>query len=1284
MKTSDLGRSRRNGQFSRIEFHSAISSCRGGNPQPLPAIRPRFRTNCFRSGRHPGGWLWIPAVILIFVCMGVFSSSARGQLYSGSITGVATDQSGAAIPEARVTLTDAGKGYTYEVTTDNVGRYVLRSLPPSTYNLAIERTGFKTHVQDGITLAVDQNLTLDVVLQVGSALQSVKVTATPPVLSSQDAVTGQELNRTFINDLPLIQRSVFDLAYLSPGITQVSGGVTGGGIANNFISNGGRNATADILIDGVTTTNIEQESGIQIPLYTPSIDAVQEFKVQQSNFSADIGFSGATVVNMVTRSGTSEFHGSAYDFLRNNVLTANDWFNNASGLELAARRRNVFGATVGGPIRKGKTFFFFDYEGVRDRQAHTLRQGVPSALERTGDFGELCGYAGGTFDANGMCSSGDGQLWDPYSSVYDPSAGGPVRGQFIPFNNMATYQSPGNPNLVGTSLDLTTPGNAHAGNLIDPVAFKMTQFYPLPNLRVGQAGYDPYNNWISTATTPSNSDQWDIKVDHSFSENDRTSLKFSRSVSNSRLPNCFHNPGDACSNGPNTSSSHLFSLTHTHTFNPRTLLNATFGVARSYGLTGAGGLADYPGYDPVKELGLPEYLTRSGVPSTPSIYISDYAQAGNVNTLGTQPWGYYRNGNETFHLLTSLNRIQSRHDLKFGWEGRMHRMGMIIPGAPGGVFSYDRSSTSEFPSEGGGDALASFLTGIGGPGAWGQYQVPLAPSTQNFQYAAYVQDNWHATDRLTLNLGLRYDLNLSRTERFNRQSYFDPNAAIPLQVPCLPGEPCLDHLHGGIKFVDARHRTNYGTDLNNFGPRFGFAYQLKPKLVLRGGYGLFYSITRNGVAGTDTAGWTGFSQDTTDWPRTYRNDGATPWGRLADPFPITGPDLPPGSSLGLLTNIGSGFRLPIRSVLATPYEQTWALGVQRELPGDILIDANYVGKKGTKLYFGGAGGLNYLGPWIESATPDQLTALNENVPNPFFGIIQNGSLSGDTVQLSQLLVPYPQFTDPTADEFPFANSIYHAFQLRVEKRFSQGLQFLVTYTASKSIDDSSITSGDLGWLGGQTSLQDPNRRNLERSLSQFDIPQVLQFSYVYELPVGRGKKLGTNLNPWLNGFLGGWETTGIWRFSKGQPLSLSLSEGTSLPTYGAQRPDLIGQLQVNDRSKWFCDGPSCGYFANQGANQTASDVAVNPPPFTLGAAPRTLPNVRNPGINLANLALFKEIPMGRFREGMRLEYRVEAFNAFNHPHFCGPDATIDSGSFGHVTSICTGGREIQMALKFYW
>ena len=444
--------------------------------------------------------------------------------------------------------------------------------------------------------------------------------------------------------------------------------------------------------------------------------------------------------------------------------------------------------------------------------------------------------------------------------------------------------------------------------------------------------------------------------------------------------------------------------------------------------------------------------------------------------------------------------------------------------------------------------------------------------------------------------------------------------------------------------------------------------------MLRGGYGLFYSVSRRAVGGPDSFGWTGFALYT-DWISSYQNDGATPWGRLSDPWPVVGPNIPPGNSQGLLTQVGADFRVPIKSITATPYEQTWSLGIQREVPGNIVIDANYVGKKGTKLYFASAGQINHLGPQIESFTPDQVSALNEMVPNPFYGSISTGALSGPEVPQLQLLLPFPQFTTTMdSDERPVADSIYNAFQLRVEKRFSRGLQFLATYTFSKSIDDASVHSGDTSWLGGAVSLQDPNKRYLERGLSQFDIPQVLQFSYVYELPIGRGKAVGANWSPWLNAILGGWQTNGIWRFTSGQPIGLGYdgTESQGLPTYGAQRPNLTGPLTRNTGSDFLNQ-----YFANP-------EVAVVPGDYALGTAPRTLSSVRTPGLNNANLSFFKEIPLSRFREGMRLEYRAEFFNAFNHPRFCGPDTTIDSGSFGKVRSQCNDPREIQMALKFYW
>lgn len=1201
--------------------------------------------------------------ILLFFCsvciLGLYGMPVHAQVYSGSVTGVVTDPSGAVVPGAGIKLTDLNKGFSYEQETDPTGRYLLRSLPPGTYRLTVTRTGFRAYVQEGITLDVGQSSSIDVGLQLGAETQAVEVVGRSPILATQDGVSGQVIDRSLINDLPLVGRSVFDLAFLAPGIAPTTS--CGGCFANNFHSNGGRNASNDIVIDGVTTTGYETNGAIE-PLYVPSVDAVQEFKVQQSNFGADIGFTGATVVNVVTRSGTNAFHGSAWDFVRNNILTANDFFNNAAGQDLSTRRYNMFGFTVGGPIRKDRTFFFFDYEGLRDISPRTVRAGLPSASMRAGDFGEICGAG---FDASGMCldEGGGGQLWDPYSGVYDPAEGGPVRSSFIPFNNLATYQSPGDPKLDGTGYQLP----ATPGNLIDPAAAKMMQFYPLPNLNVGTPGYNRFNNYLKPASAKNPNNQWDLKIDHEFGPRARWSARFSKRRTGGGNPNCFGVPVDPCY-GPLIWPAFQFAWNQNYNLGPATLLNVTLGTVRS-SFDSPGGHAGFEDFDPVQELGLPSYITRSGIVQAPYIFVGDYAAGGDQGgSIGNRVWTG-RRGQDTHHLVVALDRMQGRHELKFGGEGRLRRTNEVMPGAPAGLFAFDYVGTSQRPWDSSGDAMASFLTGVTVPGGWGLYQIPAFLSTQNFQYAGFIQDNWRVTDKLTLNLGLRYDLSLPRTERHNRLSYLDPNAPSPLQVPDFP------NLRGGVRFVGPGMRSNYIADGNNWGPRLGFAYRLRDNFVLRGGYGLFYTNPSSGALGIGAGDTQGFQKET-NWTTSYQNDGATPWGRPSDPWPITGPDLPPGSSLGLLTDVGLGVFGPLRTRAygTTPYEQTWSLGLQRELPGSILIDAAYVGKKGTHLYFGGAGGMNNLGPELINYTPGQIEELKTYVPNPFAGVITDPTspLSAPEVQAYQLLRPFPQFTGFEAATQPVSNSIYHAFQLRVEKRLSRGLQFLTTYTISKSIDDSSVGNGGVSWLGGGVSLQDPNRRFLERSLSQFDIPQILQFSYVYEFPVGRGKHFGANWNPWLSGILGGWRTNGIWRFASGQPIALGLRGGQAIPTYGPQRPNLVGALERND-------GPDFRdrYFSNP-------EVAVSPEPYALGTASRVLPNVRAPGINLASLSLFKEIPLSKLREGMRLEYRAEAFNAFNHPIFCGPDATVGSPSFGQVFGQCQASREFQMALKLYW
>jgi hypothetical protein len=1211
----------------------------------------------------------LSAALLTLVVAGFFCVSAWSQQYAGSVSGIITDPTGAVVPNARLKLVDEEKGFSYSAVADSGGRYAFRQVPNGAYKLSVTAEGFRGETQSGIKLDVSQNATVNFSLQLGATSQTVEISESAPLLSTQDAVTGQTVDRKFINDLPLISRSVTDLAFLTPGITEVDSGCQGC-TANNFISNGGRNATADMLLDGVTVTNFEQNSGIQVPTYTPSVDAVEEFTVQQTNFGAEYGFTGGTIINMVTRSGSNQFHGSAYEFFRNQKLDANNWFNNQGGVAIAPLRNNNFGGTIGGPIKKDKTFFFFDYDGSRSRTAANHVGSVPSDFEKNGDFGELCGYAGGSFDANGLCSAAAGQLWDPYTGVYSAAAGGPVRSGYIPKNNLLTYMSPGSPKLNGTGHQLP----AMPGNLIDPSALMYMQYFPKANFGLGSSAYNPYSNFIASGSNQGSNNQYDIKIDHRFSDKDLLSVKYSRQGNFSHGFNCFGNLADPCSSGPNTSTAHLAALNHTHTFSPSVLLNLSWGFTRgavwTHSIAG-----DYKNLDPVTLLAMPKYMDTSGVPFMPSIvFNSGYSQLSGEN-IGTQPWSYLRQGQETHHLLGTVSWVRGQHEFKFGGEGRMHRDNFTQPGIPAGQFVYDFTGTSQQPFSGGGDSLASFLISNGGPGTSSSgYEVPNLVSTQSFQAGGFVQDNWKVNKKLTINIGMRYDLDLPRTERYNRTNGLNPSVVSPLQVPGL------GTLHGGEIFASSSNRSpNYNAFYGGFGPRFGIAYRPIEKTVIRTGYGIYYSSVRSGAAGVGPPGFRGYDEYT-PWINTYQNDGVTPWGRLSDPFPA-GIKLPPGSSLGLLNDIGYGAQGPIPSIdSAVPYEQSWSFGIQRELPANFLLDANYIGKSGHHLYFGGATSLQYLPGPISNYSSSQISALNTYVANPFYGIITdpNSSLSNATVQASQLQLPFPQFTGFDGDSPPWGNSIYNALQVRVEKRFSHGLQALVTYTWSKSIDNASTTDGSVSWLGGiSNGPQDPNNRRLERGLSTFDIPHVLQFSYVYELPIGRGKPLLGNANPVVNAILGGWQTNGIWRFNDGRPILLAVSGGQPFPSFSssAMRPNISGPLHCSTGPGFLND-----YFSND------KQVLSVPAGYTVGDAPRALGTCRQPGQANATLSLFKEFSLAKLREGSRLEFRLEAFNALNHPQFQvnSGNLKVGSGSFGQITSTANSPREVQLALKLYF
>jgi hypothetical protein len=1202
----------------------------------------------------------IPLMLLL-----VIPKAALGQGYFGSVSGELTDTTGAVIPGATVTLVDQEKGYKTTVTTDTSGRYLFRSVPPGLYTVIAEMGGFEKTERTGIRVDVSENPTANLSLKVASSTETVEVKSQSQHLDMEDATTGLVVNRNFINDLPLVDRYVMDLTALTPGVTETDDQCATNCTGTNFVSDGSRNSTADVLMDGATITNYEPNGGVTNVTYTPSAEAVDELRVEQSNFSAEYGFSGASVVNMITRSGTNSFHGSAYDFLRNQLTDANNWFNNLNGVPLPPVHRNNFGGTVGGPILKNRTFFFFDYDGTRQSVAGTYQAGVPTMAERTnGDFGAVCTAQGGTFDSKGKCTVAAGQIWDPYTGVYvaNTQGAGAVRNAFIPYNRVGDYSSPGNPKLVGTPFQL--PGGR--GNLIDPVAKRLMNLFPSPNIPGGTI----YDNWIGSGAGYFPNDQFDIKIDHRFSQKNLLSAKYSQQWASAAPYNCFGNFADPCAGGPNRTGAHLFTLNDVHTLSPTLQLTAilgfTRGMERISAYNGDGGVTD-----PLSKLGFPEYLNSNGFMGVPAIFIdqNSYYTAGYTN-IGGDPYGNYKQGQDTGQLTFAVDKVFGNHDMKIGFEGRLHQMNYIQTNAPNGIFSFDRSGSSACPyafAQCGGDGMASFMMGQLSQGNNGTYyEIQDQPATEDHQYAWYVQENWKVTKQLTLNLGLRYDVSLPRTDRFNRQNWFDPDVVSPIQAPGLPT------LHGGEVFASSRQRTIVNGDWRDIQPRFGFAYEIAPRTVIRGGYGIYYSQPRSGATGVAPYGAQGFNQYTSAIV-TYKNDNATPYLHLNNPYP-NGLIQPPGNKLGLLNDVGYGANGPLRNMTNTPYEQSWSFGVERQLPYQVFFTALYAGKLGTHLYFSGANYINHLGPQVEADSLNQINNLTNLVNNPFYGIITdpNSSLSASQVPEYTLQLPYPQFPGGVAtDAWPIASSTYHSLQLMAEKQYSNGLQFLATFVWSKSIDDSSVPDDNTTWLGSFTSLQDPNKPWLERSLSTFDIPAVLQFSYLYDLPIGRGRTFFNQMPAILDAIVGGWKTNGIWRVASGRPLNFSTYDGTSIPTYGTQRANIVGKpaRRAGKDSVWINS-----YLVNPTS-------IVLPPVYTLGDAPRATGLVRSPLAFNTSMSVEKDFSLSKVHEGMKFELRLEAQNALNHPVFGTPPTDVDDPNFGIISYTSNSPRQVQLGMK---
>ena len=644
---------------------------------------------------------WRVALLLLAVPM------AFAQLYTGSLLLTVADPSGAPVPDANVTLTDVGRSTRTSAATDRSGQYVFRALSPGGYSVQIDATGFEPFELSNIDIEVNSRREADAKLRLLVPRETVVVRVQPAVTQAGDATVGLTLDQKLIDDLPLVDRNPFDLAFLAPGVSQAPGtgygnGVSTPGFVTNFVSDGSRNAQGDLLLDGVSVTNSDNNPGVQKALYVPPVEAIEEFKIQQASFSVEFGNSGGTIVNVVTRSGTNAYHGELFEFLRNNDLNANAFFANAAGLPQAHLTRNDFGGTAGGPIVRNKTFFFFDFNGIRALTGATSSlAGVPDMAERSGNFGELCARAGGAFDASGICSNPAGQIYDPYTGKPDAQNNATSRAP-IPFNNLATYISPGNSSIPFGLGNLPSA----PGNLIDPVGAKLIKAFPLSNLNVGSPAYDPYHNWVTTGTSPLTQQSFDIKLDQHFSERDVVSVRFSHEWDSGQNANFFRSVYDTNTQGPTKHAVLVGDVNYIHTFSPRTLLTISLGYGHNWYPTD-GVAASFGGFDPVKVLGMPSYIDTSGFQTPPSIWLfSAYGCNGFNGCVGGQFYSVLRFASETGHLVGSVDHIFGRHEIKLGAELRRHRINFMQAGSPNGLFAFTSSGTASGTSGVGGDVLA--------------------------------------------------------------------------------------------------------------------------------------------------------------------------------------------------------------------------------------------------------------------------------------------------------------------------------------------------------------------------------------------------------------------------------------------------------------------------------------------------------------------------------------------------------------------------------------------------
>ena len=1198
------------------------------------------------------------ALALVIVTPRVDAQSS----YTAQLSGVVTDSSGAIIPDASVTLTDEATTVSTTTATNANGVYVLTNLRPATYSIRVQAKGMATQERKGVVLAVSQETTLNFTLSPGQVTQYVEVTEQAPLLDTGDASLGTNVTNEYVRDIPLTNRSFFGLVFLAGGVTETAGQGTEDSYptGTNFVSNGQRNATAEIRVDGALISAPEQGEGATTNVYwQPSVEIVQEFKVENNSFSAEFGNNGGTVVNIVLKEGGNQFHGSGWWFGQRSALDANDCFSNAQGIPKPDHLRDQYGFSLGGPARKGKTFFFVDFEKTRVHDPVHIDAFVPTALERAGDFTQtrvLCSDPRTVCDPDGTTLQ---HIFNPFNVMVDQTTGQETRQEF-------------------------TVHNVIDAGLIDPIGQAIINLYPKPTVANPAPGEANFHTAVLSQDTGR---QYDIKVDHHFSEKNHISARYSNHHDAFSVPTLFGD-GDFNDGFTEPTDAHNAVLEDNWNAAPTMVVTSRFAVDRAVSPVNEN-------YPTLSSVGLPAVLGQgNGVSRIPVIQMDN-----NATSLFNQCCTDTRFAHTLLSYSSSLAWIKGRQTWKFGGEQRIFYNNFFQPNPPTGFFHFSTGVSEQVVGGGDsdeGNSFASLLLGYGDTDSF--YAINPSVANKSKETAFYFQDDWKVNSRFTVNLGLRYEWSTPYNERHNRIQFSDFTGDSGISVPIFLASPAgtvlvnrSGNLLGTTIFASSKQR-NVPVDRNNWAPRLGFAYQVDSKTVVRGGAGVYYGLN---VATNFQFTGTAFGNFT---PIRFTKDNfQTRFATLANPFPSGAPRAQ-GTKYGSLAVWGFPNSNSLDTGTARNAEiYQWNLGLQHLFPGQIVIGADYSASRSTHLpfsSFSGTANRNFLPSAIRSTLVEELNPthdvtstavsdfLNGTVANPFQSLFdpsnpnalfnEPDSIYGDSeIPAINLLRPFPQFDGSFSGLTRLsAVSFYNSLQVRFQKRAGHYISFEGNYTLSKSTDNSS--AGANSFITGLLSSGNPqvfDNLRAEHAISANDATHRMVLATIAEVPVGRGRWIGRDMNRVLDAIAGGWSISTILTFQTGTPLTLGLADARLAD--GQQRPDVI------------CPQLSTGlsYHAAAATGQPILNAACfgDPGDQVPGNAPRYFSNLRSNGIHNSDLSFSKEFVI---REGMKLQIRGEFFNFTNTPRFASPNTAVGDSQFGLVTSTLGSPRHTQIGLRF--